>query len=95
MRRVILSSMVCVTLPCSSASSYNAHGYRKEFIEHKMRVWFPLQRLSGTFLIIRRLQRDIIINVHRSSHKLPVILATFQQTLLSRQIFEKYSYQIS
>jgi hypothetical protein len=33
--------------------------------------------LSETFLILRRTQRDIIINVHRYSCKVPVILVRF------------------
>jgi hypothetical protein len=33
--------------------------------------------LSETFLILRRIQRGIIINVHRSSFKVSVILASF------------------
>ena len=41
-------------------------------IEHKMCVSLPL--LSETFLILRRIHRDIIMNVHRPLCKVPVIL---------------------
>jgi hypothetical protein len=53
--------------------------------------WFSLQLLSETFLILRRIQRDIIINV------LGFTLSTIYSCLvliileLYRQIFEKYS----
>jgi hypothetical protein len=36
--------------------------------------WFSLQLLFGTFLILRRIQRDVVINVKASSCKVPVIL---------------------
>ena len=39
--------------------------------------WFSLQISSETFLILRRTERDIIINVHKSS-EVPVILARFE-----------------
>jgi hypothetical protein len=35
--------------------------------------WFSLRLLCETLLILRRSDRDIIINVHRSSCKVPVI----------------------
>jgi hypothetical protein len=38
---------------------------------------FSVQLLSETFLILRRIQRDIIINVHRYSCKVPVIFVRF------------------
>jgi hypothetical protein len=43
------------------------------------RVFFSVcpQLLSETFLIIRRIQRDSIINVHRSSCDVPVIVVRF------------------
>ena len=37
--------------------------------------------LSETFLILRRIQRDTIINVSRSSYKVAVILVRLKQTL--------------
>ena len=62
-----------------------------EFTEHK--IWFPLQLLSETFLILRRIHRDIVINVHRSYCKVPASLVIFKETW----IFSKDSevrYQI-
>ena len=38
---------------------------------------FSLQYLSEIFLIIRRIQRDIVIKVKTSSRKVPVILVAF------------------
>jgi len=43
--------------------------------------WFSLQSLSETLLTLRRIQEDIIINVHRSSCKLPFILVKFLSNL--------------
>jgi hypothetical protein len=36
--------------------------------------------LSETLLIVRRIKRDIVINLHRSSCKIPVIIACFNET---------------
>jgi hypothetical protein len=45
--------------------------------------------LSGTFLILRRIGRDIIINVHRSSCKVPLFLSGFNETGLFSADFRK------
>jgi hypothetical protein len=42
---------------------------------------FSLQLLSETFLILRIILLDIVINVHRSSHKVPVILVRVEPNL--------------
>ena len=47
---------------------------KKMLLNTKCVFWFSLQLLSETFLILRRTQRDIVINVHRSSFKVSVIL---------------------
>jgi hypothetical protein len=39
--------------------------------------WFCLQYLSEIFLILRRIQQDIIINVHRSSHTVNIYFFFF------------------
>ena len=69
--------------------------------------WFPVQRLSETFLIPRRTELDIIINVHRlsykvpsykvPSYKVPLCLSDFNKIrFFFRQIFLKVlKYQIS
>jgi hypothetical protein len=51
---------------------------------------FSLQFLPGTFLILRRIQRDISINVHTASSK------DFNRTGISSTDFRKIvKYQIS
>jgi len=45
---------------------------------------FSLQLWLETFLTLRRIQRDIIINVHRSSCKLSVIFVRFNLNFLDR-----------
>jgi hypothetical protein len=46
-------------------------------IKKKVCFDFSLYLLSETFLILRRTERDITINVHRSSCKVPLILVRF------------------
>jgi len=68
------------------------HDFRENVIEYEMCVLFSLQLLFETFLILSRIQWDIIINVQRSSLKRSFY---FYQTLMkvefSQQIFKKYS----
>jgi hypothetical protein len=75
----------------------NGMMFGKKLLNIKCVFWFSLQRLSETFLILRRIERDIIINVRRSSCKAPLTLVRFLMKLeFPRRIFEKYSkYQFS
>ena len=49
----------------------------KKVVEHKKFILISAQLLFETFLIVRRIQRDIVINMKTSSCKVPVILVGF------------------
>jgi hypothetical protein len=52
--------------------------FGKKVIEHKMFVLIFSAALSKTYLILRRIAVGyVLVNVHRSSHKVPVILVRF------------------
>jgi hypothetical protein len=59
-------------------------------------MWFDfLYKLSAIFLIPRRTERDVIINLRRSLCKVPHMSQIFMKIESSQQIFEKYLCQIS
>ena len=51
--------------------------FSEKFIANKMCVFISLQLLSETLSILRIIQRGIIIDVHRSSWKVLVVLVRF------------------
>jgi hypothetical protein len=51
--------------------------FGKNVIDNKTRIFFSVQHLPETFLILRRVNRDSVINVHTYSCKVPVILVRF------------------
>jgi hypothetical protein len=61
---ITLSSVACLALPYFFKLSHKRHDFRKNFIPCKIVFSFSLQFSSEVFLIRRRIQRDIIINVH-------------------------------
>ena len=70
---ITLSSLACPAIPYFSTLSHKWHYFGKILFNIKWVFWFYLQLLSETLLIQRSIQRDIIINVHRSLHKVPII----------------------
>jgi len=77
MRHIVLPSVACPAVPYFSTLSHKRHDFWKRSIEQKMYVLIFSKLMPETFLIQRRFQRDIVINVHRSSRKVPVILVRF------------------
>jgi hypothetical protein len=74
----ILSSVACPALPYFSTLSHKRHDFRKEKVtEYKKPVVSFSTIFSETFLILRRSERDMVINVPTSSSKVPVILVRF------------------
>jgi hypothetical protein len=80
MRRIILSSVDCPALQNIFTLSHKRHYFQdKKVIERKM-FRLSLQLLSKTFLILRRIQRRIIINVQTLHVKYSFSLSYFNET---------------
>ena len=90
MCHIILSSMACPALNFSHIITKGHDFGKKTILNIKCVFWFSLQRLSDSFLILRRIRRDTIINVHRLLRKVPFVRFS-SNTNYTRQIFEEYS----
>ena len=61
MRDIILSSVACPVVHYFSTLSHTRHGFeKKKVIEHTVCVSIFCTTLSETFLILRRIERDVI-----------------------------------
>ena len=92
--RLFCSALYCHVWPVwlyhiFYALAHKRHDFRKKKLLNIKYVL--LQLLSETFHILRRIQRDIIMNVHRYSCKVPLFLTDFNETWFFWQIFEKSS----
>jgi hypothetical protein len=65
--------------------------FEKKLPNIKKVFWFSLQLLSETFLILRRIQRDMIINVNTSNVKDLYSRHILTKLPFPQPIFEKYS----
>jgi hypothetical protein len=66
-RRIILLSVASLDLPYFPLCITKGKNLRKSISNIKCGLWFSSQILSETFFILRRTERDMIINVYRSS----------------------------
>ena len=72
MRCIILSPLFSLVLPYVSKLSRKGHSFRKKVIEHSRFGLIFSTNLFATFLILRWIQRDVIINVYNSSCKIRI-----------------------
>ena len=63
--------------------------FGKTLLNIKRLFSLSLQRLFQTFFVLRRIQRDIITNVRKSSFKVPVILVSINETWIFLDKFSK------
>jgi hypothetical protein len=88
MGRIVLSSVACLAVRYFPTLSHKGRIFGKKLLNTKYALInlilyikrafsFSLQLMSEAFLILRTIQRDIIINVRRSSCEVPVILVRF------------------
>jgi hypothetical protein len=77
MRRNVLSSVACLVMSYFSTLSHKGHDLMEKVIDHKIRVLIFSTTSSKTFLILRRIKRDTIINLYSSLCRVYVILVRF------------------
>ena len=88
---VICGQSACTQYFYTLSHKQNDFGEGK-LLNTKFVLWFSLQLLSETFLILRRTERDIIKNIYRSVCKSTgYCCQTLMKLGFSRQILEKIS----
>ena len=91
MRYTIFSSVAYPDVLCFSTLSHKRHEFREKKLLNMKRL------LSQTFLILRRIQHDIVINTKTSSCKVKVTLVRFynQTWIFSTGFRRTLKYEIS
>ena len=85
----MLTSVTCLSVPYFLHILIKGTIFIKMFIENKMRVLIYSTNLSETFLILRKIQRDNIINVHKSSCNVTFTFVRFDCNLSFLNKFSK------
>jgi hypothetical protein len=78
MCRIILSIVAPQAQWHFSTLSHKHHDFRRNMSRNIKLCFDFLDNLGETFFILRRIRRNIITNVHRSSRKVPVIHARLE-----------------
>jgi hypothetical protein len=84
--------VTCLAVPYFSILSHKQHSSHGEVTDYKMCFLIFSKIVSENSLILRRIQQEIITNLHQSScnHvKYLLLLSEFNQTLIFLTIFEK------
>ena len=95
-RKSNLSSVVLFDICALSGSTIllphyiiNVTIFGKTLLNINYVFWFSLQLWSETFIILRRIQGHIIINVHQSSSAVPLLLSDCNPTSMFYTHFRK------
>jgi len=94
----IFSSVACAALRYSSTLSHKGAIFEKKRVLNTKCVFLcSLQLLSKTFLILRKIERDMIKKLYIGLHvKYPLLLSDFNRTLIFLTDFRKIlKYKIS
>ena len=91
MRHIVLSSVTILSLLYISALSRKRHDFRggKKVTKHKMCVLIFSTTLSEKFIVLRRIERDIIKNLRWSLCNVASFLSEFNQTQIFPTGFQK------
>jgi hypothetical protein len=71
---IVICGLSVFVIYFSTLSHERNYFQKKKINKHELRVLIFSINLSETFPILRRIRQDIIINVHTSSCKVPVIV---------------------
>jgi hypothetical protein len=85
----VISSVACPSLPYFSTYFIKGTIFERKSSNAKYVFLFPPQLLSETFLILRTIQRDIIINWYWTLYKCPLILSDIKENLIISTEFRK------
>jgi len=91
MRRIIQSSVACPAAPYFATLARKLHDFREKNLLNMNETCILIfsATLSKTFLILRRIEPDIIIKVCRSSGKVPVSLVRLKWNSNFLETFSK------
>ena len=90
-RLIILSSVTFLAVPYFSTLCHKWPDLRgKNVTAHKSVLWFLLPLFSDTFLVLRRIERDIINVLYIGIHVMyPLVLLNLNENLTSSTYFRK------